>query len=200
MPARRPALRHAWLIVAAAPLALTACAAGTSPATPQPAAPSPTAAAAAPQTGPARCTGQHAKVDLILQDNHTTANSRLALMELTNTSDQPCTVEGWATVMLTDAANETVKVPTRTVEQPGPASLITLKPGTSASAGVKWTTCDKSTADCPAGNGLKVTLPKDATTVTPTLSSFPDATKSNLTMKELQIGTLQPSAQGVVAW
>jgi hypothetical protein len=209
---RTPSLRtvrRVALAVLAAPLALTACGSGdqpTSTAGTSPSEPIATATAAASglsaggSSAVARCTGKGVKVDLILQPDLTSASSATALMQVTNTGAAPCTVAGWAAVSLWNAADQQVKVPAREVAQPGAPTTVALKPGTTASAGIKWTPCDKGSDTCPTGNTLKVRLSGDSTDVVANLSEFPGAEKNTITMSALQTGTLQPSQEGVVAW
>ncbi|MEO3874322.1 DUF4232 domain-containing protein [Nonomuraea sp. B12E4] len=107
---------------------------------------------------------------------------------------------GWPMIALTDTAGEAVTVPTENVAQPGESVPAELAPGSGAFAGIKWTTCDKAATDCPAGNTVKVGLAKGGPLVAATLEGFPDPEQSGITFKSLQIGTIQPSRQGVVAW
>ncbi len=103
-------------------------------------------------------------------------------------------------ISLVNAADEVVNVPTKKVNEPGPAEAFTVKPGTSAFAGIKWTTCDKGDSSCGVGNTLRYNLEASTDGPVATLEGFPAAESSGITMKSLQIGTLQPSNQGVVAW
>jgi hypothetical protein len=148
----------------------------------------------------AACTATGIKADLIGQSQASTATTRMAMLQLTNTSAHPCRLYGWAGVTLTNAAGETVPVPTTKVSQPGAPTTADLPPGTTASAGIKWTICDKGASDCPVGNGLMVSVPGGTATVPANLTEFPAPEKSDITMKSLQIGSIQPSKQGVVAW
>jgi hypothetical protein len=122
------------------------------------------------------------------------------LVAVTNTGKRPCHVEGRAVISLTDAADEVVNVPTRKVNEPGAAMSITLRPGRTAFQGIKWVPCDKGDESCPTGNGLRFSLHGSTNGPGARLSGFPRAESSGITMKSLRIGTLQPAAQGVVAW
>jgi hypothetical protein len=207
----RSAARHlgrAFLVAVVAPLALAACTASTKPATsePNPATPTSTATAAS-STGTAAggsqaasCKAQDVKVEMMMQAQRSTPTTLMALLQVTNKSAQACRMVGWATVALWNAANRPVDVPSGNVLEPSGPTPIDLAPGSTASAGVRWTFCDKGKADCPAGNTLKVRLPGDTTDVIAKLTDFVGTDGNNITMAGLQIGTLQPSAQGVVAW
>ncbi|GAA2608012.1 hypothetical protein GCM10010399_43580 [Dactylosporangium fulvum] len=147
----------------------------------------------------AACATADVKPRLIGQAQRSSGTTRVVMLQLTNTSSRTCRLSGWATVTLTDAADAPVPVPTSKLEQPGPATPVDLAPGATASAGVKWTTCDKAATGCATGNSVSVGLP-DGRPVPAELLEFPPAEASAITMKSMQIGTIQPSAQGVVAW
>jgi hypothetical protein len=75
-----------------------------------------------------------------------------------------------------------------------------LRSGGGAFQGMKWQACDRGDGDCPVGNTLRGSLESSAEGVVATLDGFPDPNRSSITMSSLQLGTLQPSPQGVVAW
>ncbi|WP_432825140.1 DUF4232 domain-containing protein [Dactylosporangium sp. CA-092794] len=148
----------------------------------------------------AECETADIKPELILQPDRTSGQTSMAMLQLTNTASHACTLSGWAKVTLTDAADDPVPVPTENVSQPGGPVGVELAPGTTASAGIKWTGCDKADPACGVGNGLSVSLPDAKTAVPATLTGFPPPEKVAITIKSLQVGTIQPSRQGVVAW
>ncbi len=216
-----PGLRPARLLAVTAPALLIFAVAGcrTTPAatpTASPSAGASSSGSASPAATPsesagaaghggnagqvAACASGDIKADLIEQAQRRTATTDMAILMLTNTSSHPCRLDGWATVTLVNAAGERVPVPTQKVDQPGKPTPADLGPGTSAAAGIKWTVCDKGNGDCPVGNSLLVTLPNSNASVPAKLSEFPASEKSNITMKSLEIGSIQPSRQGVVAW
>jgi hypothetical protein len=165
--------------------------------------PSATAKARPGATGGAvvrSCRNSDVAVTVTMQDIVGESSSRRGLVQVTNRSKTSCRVQGHAAISLTDAAGETVKVPTRMVNQPGPAVRVTLRPGTTASEGIKWQACDKGSSSCGVGNGLSFNLQASTGGPAARLSGFPPGEASNLTMGALEVGTLQPSAQGVVAW
>lgn len=123
-----------------------------------------------------------------------------AMIMITNTSDQACRIKGWTGVRLLNAADEAVPIKVRKVEQPGPAVTIDLKPGVSAPAGMKWTQCDKGDETCFAGNTLEIRLPGGGAAIRTGLSDFPAPERSGIAMKSVEVGPLQLSRQGVVAW
>ena len=173
----------------------------------QPTAGEPASPAARIEASPVSRTGQapacapgDIKPALIGQARAGTATARSAMLQLTNKSGHTCRLYGWAGVTLYNAAAEAVFVPTQKVPQPGAPVTVDLKPGATASAGIKWTICDKQSSDCPAGNTLIVSLPGRATGVPANLAEFPALEKSDITMTSLEIGSIQPSHEGVVAW
>ncbi|WP_223853612.1 DUF4232 domain-containing protein [Microbispora bryophytorum] len=165
----------------------------------------PAAASPAPAGGGASaavpaCTAADVKATLTEQPQRREGDSRMALVQLTNASSRTCNVGGWPVITLVNAADEAVTVPTKDVAEPGESVPADLAPGTGAFAGIKWTICDKADADCPTGNTIKVALGKGGPLVVATLEGFPNPEQSAITLKSLQVGTIQPSNQGVVAW
>ncbi|WP_045745323.1 DUF4232 domain-containing protein [Actinoplanes rectilineatus] len=144
------------------------------------------------------CATDDLAVTIAAQGDSATAPT--AMVVVTNNGEKDCTVHGWLTFTLVNAANEAVEVPTEKVEEPGPAVDVKIIAGGSAFAGIKWTTCDKGDSSCGAGNTIRWDLGTSADGPAAELEGFPAAEKSNITMKSLKVGTLQPSRQGVVAW
>jgi hypothetical protein len=170
----------------------------TPPAT-SPATPAAPVDGGTPAAAPA-CTTADIKVTLTEQPQRREGDSRMALVHLANVSSRTCNVGGWPVITLVNAANEAVTVPTKNVAEPGESVPADLAPGGGAFAGIKWTICDKAAAECPTGNTIKVGLTKGGPLVVAALEGFPNAEQSGLTFKSLQVGTIQPSNQGVVAW
>lgn len=177
----------------AEPVPVAAAPTTSAPAGSAPAGSAPTSSAPADQV--AACRNEDVSAELTLQPGKSKA-----LLALRNKTSSPCRVEGHASVSLRNAADEVVDVPTKEVDEPGPGESITLKPDTNAFAGIVWVACDKGDSDCPAGNSLSVNLQGTTDGPYAKLLGFPDPAKSNITMKSLRVGTLQPSTQGVVAW
>ncbi|MFF5176286.1 DUF4232 domain-containing protein [Micromonospora sp. NPDC000089] len=166
-------------------------------------APEPTASASAPTSSPSAmsdaCSPDQIQASLSLQPprDGDTRTAR-AMLVLTNASHSPCRIKGWADLALTNARGDRVPLNATRVDQPGPTTPTALAAGASAFAGVKWTTCDKNS--CPAGNTILVTVPGGTKATPARLTGFPAPEKSGITMTSVQIGTIQPSNQGVVAW
>lgn len=199
-------------VVLAVLAGLSAC--GTSP---EPTAAEPTKAAAPSESaaqsqspggstgesgaaGAPDCAAGDIEATLTEQPQRREGDTRMALLHLKNVSGHVCHVDGSPVIALVNAADETVDVPTEDVPQPGAALPIDLNPDGGAFAGIKWTICGKDADDCPTGNTIKVGLEKGGPLVPATLEGFPDPERSGITVKSLQVGTIQPSNQGVVAW
>jgi hypothetical protein len=153
------------------------------------------AAADGTAAGAAACAPGDVSADLTLQPGGTRG-----LLAVTNTSGSACRVSGSPGVRLLNPAAEPVPLRVSKVDQPGPAEAVVLEPGRTAFGGLKWTGCDKSSASCGAGNAIEVELPGAAAWTSVELQGFPAPEKVAITMRSLQVGTLQPSHQGVVAW
>ncbi|BEL08453.1 hypothetical protein Q0Z83_066440 [Actinoplanes sichuanensis] len=171
---------------------------GTTPATGATAAPT-KSTGGSETSGKSTCRTEDVGVTITLQPNGTATTQR-GLVAVTNTSKKACTVHGYLFLTLVNAADEPVDVPVKTVEEPGPPVAFEIKPGTTAFAGTKWAVCDKSDSDCGVGNTIRYSLAKATTGPAAKLDGFPAAEKSGITMKSLEIGSLQPATQGVVAW
>ncbi|WP_370947258.1 DUF4232 domain-containing protein [Amycolatopsis sp. cg5] len=198
--------KHTMVLTAAAaflPLALAAC--GNSAATSAAPAPAPSSNTAMPVVPAAdKRPAEDKKVGActVKADLNTQPGGGKALLALTNTGSGPCTLEGWPTLSFLAANNSVIKVPVKKVEQPGAGPKIVLEPGRSAFAGVKWTTCDKGDETCFVATTVKVAAPG---TKKPVVADFIGAGGGDQKVLELpvsavEVGTLQPSTQGVVAW
>jgi uncharacterized protein DUF4232 len=170
--------------------------------------------ASASTEGPVACTQQDLSAAAAWQGAARGFNR--ALLNIRNVSDHDCVIGGRAAIRLVNAAMGTASLPTTGVAQPGEATLFTVKAGGGAFQGIKWRACDKGDLDCAAGNSLQWkydTRLDDQVDLTPEresegeasgfpvrLDGFPAPERSAITMASLQIGTMQPSNQGVVAW
>ena len=144
------------------------------------------------------CLNKDINLSVTGQDVHD--GYRTGLVHLANISDHTCKLQGNFAVALVNAANETVDVPTKFVNQPGKAVTVVIQRGGGAYAGIKWSVCDKNDDDCGVGNSLKWNLQSSGSGKFAELAEFPAPEKHDLTMGSLQIGTIQPSHVGVVAW
>ncbi|SDY95789.1 Protein of unknown function [Amycolatopsis xylanica] len=191
------------VLTAAAFLPLTLAACGSGGGTTTAAAPSPSSSTETPVApAAAKKPVEAEKTCTIKADLNTQPDGGKALLALTNTGTGPCTLQGWPTVGFLAANDSAIKVPVKKVDQPGAGPKIVLEPGRSAFAGVKWTTCDKGEDTCFVATTVKVTAPG---TTKPVVADFIGAEGggqkvTQLPVSSVEVGTLQPSTQGVVAW
>jgi hypothetical protein len=155
---------------------------------------------ASPATRVRLCGNGDIKIAISAQDDVVTVGSQRGLVNVVNSSGTSCRVDGHAYFRLYDAADEQIDVPAKAVNQPDRAVDITLRPGGGAFQGIKWVACDRDASDCPAGNTIRGSLVSSSAGVVARLDGFPAAADSRITMSSLQLGTLQPSTEGVVAW
>ncbi|WP_170208307.1 DUF4232 domain-containing protein [Couchioplanes caeruleus] len=159
----------------------------------------PSVPSASPAVRP--CRNSDVRVSVAAQnDNAAETSTRKAIVSVVNESATACRVDGRVTIQLYDAADEAVPVPTQGVDQPGPAAEIVLRPGNAAFQGIKWQACDLAAADCPAGNTLRGSLGTSSPGVVAVLEGFSSPQGHHITMRTLQLGTLQPATDGTVAW
>ncbi|MEV6600912.1 protein kinase [Actinoplanes sp. NPDC051346] len=133
-------------------------------------------------------------------DNPGAPGTQKAIVAVANKSATACRVDGRAFITLYNAANEPVAVPTEVVDEPGPVVAMVIRPERTAFQGMKWQACDRGDTDCPVGNTLVGSLSRSSEGVAATLEGFPSPLQSNITMRTLQLGTLQGSTTGVVSW
>ncbi|WP_326556478.1 DUF4232 domain-containing protein [Micromonospora sp. NBC_01796] len=152
---------------------------------------------AAPAPGAAvNCTAKGLKAELTVQQ------AGMAMLILTNAGRSPCRVEGWVNLRLEAADGGLLKVSQQRVSQPGATVAAELDPGESAYAGIKWTTCAKSAGDCSVATTVRVGPAGDTDVVVAHVTGIDggNQTVTELPLSSVQIGTIQPSRQGVVAW
>jgi hypothetical protein len=120
------------------------------------------------------------------------------ILVVTNKGAEPLTVDGWPTLSFLNAANGSLAVPVRKVSQPGAATRTTIQPGQSAFAGVKLIFGDKADNDTYVATTTNLTIPGAPTTVVSLIGDDGHAAEyPELDLKSVQVGTFQPSMQGV---
>ena len=110
-----------------------------------------------------------------------------------------CTLQGWPTLKFLGANNGALAVPEQKVEKPGAAPSITLAPGRTAFAGIKWVLGDKAETSTFVATSVTV-APPNHTAVKANLIGTDGKVAGylELPLKSVQVGTLQPSSQGVL--
>jgi hypothetical protein len=135
-------------------------------------------------------------VDLTIQQ------SGLGLLSVVNNAKTKTTINGWPTLTFRNAANETLAVPVQKVDIPGAPTAITLQPGGGAFAGVKWTNGDKASDSTFVATTLEVTPPGATTPVVANVIGT-DGKKQGyyeFDITSVQVGTMQPSTEGVLVF
>jgi hypothetical protein len=132
----------------------------------------------------------------------TVQRSGLSLLALTNTGQRPVTVRGWPRLAFRNAANETVAVPMRQVDVPGAGPSITIGPGETAFAGLRWVVGDKANPTTFVATSLRLTAPGATTSMNVNIIGADGQTGgyTEFDLTSAQIGTLQPSSQGVLVF
>ncbi|HEX5403123.1 MAG TPA: DUF4232 domain-containing protein [Pseudonocardiaceae bacterium] len=136
------------------------------------------------------------------QADLTIQRAGLGLLTLTNTGKRATVVRGWPTLAFLNAANETVAVPMRKVAIPGAGPSITIGPGETAFAGVRWVTGDKADPKTFVATSLRLTPPGGTKSVNVRLigADGQQGAYIEFDLTSAQIGTLQPSSQGVLVF
>ncbi|MDN3292538.1 DUF4232 domain-containing protein [Streptomyces ficellus] len=153
------------------------------------------AAPAAAGTGVARCRAAQLKADIQIQQEGS------AMLMLTNKSARTCTVKGYPAYSGLAADNSPLSVRTKRVAHPGAPMLVTLKPGRTAFAGLKWTSCDKADEKCNVLSGVVVTPPGDKAGITATVlgtDGKPVKETLEVSAEGFTTGSLQPASQSVL--
>lgn len=126
----------------------------------------------------------------------------LGLLTLTNVSKNNVTIKGWPSLVFLNAANEAVAVPVKQVNVPGAASSITVPPGRTAFAGVKWAVGDKADPKTFVATSVQLTPPNASGRINTKIVGTDGRSGGyvEFDMTSVQVGTLQPSSQGVLVF
>ncbi|WP_051813690.1 DUF4232 domain-containing protein [Kitasatospora sp. MBT63] len=154
------------------------------------------ATAAATPAAADRCHTGEVKADIQLQGDRPGS----AMLMLVNKSTRTCTVFGYPGVGGLLADNSKVALTANRVAHPGAPVAVTLKPGTTAFAGLDWAPCSKSDVDCKVLAGLELTPPDETTQVIAAVLGTDGKPVNALTVSKagVRVGSLQPASQGVV--
>lgn len=154
--------------------------------------------AAAPVTSDTKATAAAGQftVDLTIQQDG------LGLLSIVNNATTKTTINGWPTLTFLNAANESVAVPVKKVNIPGAPTSITLQPGGGAFAGVKWTNGDKGSDSTFVATTIEVTPPGSKTPVVANVigTNGKKQTYYEFDITSVQVGTMQPSTEGVLVF
>lgn len=144
------------------------------------------------------CTASDYKVDLNVQPDR----PGILLMAVTNQSQKDCHLSGWPTVAPVNMAGEEGDVPVQKVEIPGGPTDVTIKPGNTAFAGVKLVLGDKGSSNAVTATGFNVRMPGIDTPINGNIigTDGSNGGYAEFTVESIQVGTLQPAAQGVTVF
>jgi hypothetical protein len=120
------------------------------------------------------------------------------ILAVTNKGARPITVTGWPELAFLNAHNDSLQVPVEKVNQPGAATPTTLQPGQSAFAGVKLVVGNKGDDSTFVATTTNLTVPGAPTVTVSVIGDDGHAAEyPELDLKSVQVGTFQPSMQGV---
>lgn len=136
------------------------------------------------------------KADLTIQQ------AGLGLLALTNTGTQTVTIKGWPTLTFLNQANEPVGVSVQNVSVPGAGPSIPIGPGQTAFAGVKWVVGDKADPKTAVATSLSLTPPGGSKAINVNVigTNGQSGGYIEFDFTSAQVGTLQPSSQGVLVF
>ncbi|MFI9363449.1 DUF4232 domain-containing protein [Kitasatospora sp. NPDC053057] len=142
----------------------------------------------------ARCTTGELRATVQLQ----AAGSAMVILE--NKGGHTCTLFGYPGYRGLRADNRPEALAVKRAPHPGPPEKVTLKPGTAAFAGLKWSACQKSDRSCHVISGLQLTPPDETKQLTAKVLGLDGKPVTQLTVSAagLTTGSLQPVSQGVV--
>ncbi|MER7078503.1 Protein of unknown function [Saccharopolyspora kobensis] len=119
------------------------------------------------------------------------------LMTAVNNSPEACYVDGWGGVVPLDMTGSAFEVPTEHVKIPGEPTNMRLEQGETAFAGVKMELGDKNDPNVRVANGFNAFMPNVEGT---TNAKVAGADYYEYPVVSIQIGSYQPSAQGVTVF
>lgn len=146
------------------------------------------------------CAGSDFAVEMDVQPSQ----AGTFLVVVTNNSGKTCTLTGWLDLAGQDASGEAHELNVNKVAEPGPPTEVALAPGAAAFAGMQVEPGDKADVNTSVVTGFEATLPgvngpAASTTIVPadglSWEQEPDPT---IPVKSVQLGTLQPTRDGVL--
>lgn len=144
---------------------------------------------AKPGTPASECSGEDFRIDMHPQPD----DPGSFLLELRNKSEKSCQPGDWAHLIPVGSKDNRVNVPIDYVETPTPPKDQRLEPGETAYSGVRAELGDPPVVAA----GFRATLPKVGGE-TDVYVDKPSESSSRYPLTHLQIGTLQPTAEGVL--
>ncbi|SDT70007.1 DUF4232 domain-containing protein [Actinoplanes derwentensis] len=158
------------------------------------------AAQAAPQALSDPCLTSDLTATITLRPAQPDSTVREALVALTNATAATCSLNGWLTMTLINAARQVVPVPATKLDKPTQPTTFELEAGGVAYTGLKWISCEKTSASCPVGANIRYSLSLTSDGPVATLTDFPTPKRTRITMSELRTGVLTPSSDQALTW
>ncbi|RKT53655.1 uncharacterized protein DUF4232 [Saccharothrix australiensis] len=124
----------------------------------------------------------------------------VGLLAVTNRGTTPLTVQGWPIPSFTNLSGAPAAIPVEQVLIPGEGPSITLQPGQTAFAGVQLALGDAASGS--AIGSMKVEVPGGASAEATLIGTDgrPISDPGSLKVSSAKVGTLQPTAQGVLVF
>jgi uncharacterized protein DUF4232 len=152
-----------------------------------------------PQAFESNCAATAFKVDLNVQPDR----PGILLMAVTNNSKGTCELNGYVDLVPTNMKGDQLHdVPKENVAVPGEPVDISLAPGESAFAGVRIELGDKADPNTMVATGFEAKLPGTAGTTSAEVIGTEGTSPQyfEFPIKSMQVGSLQPAAQGVTVF
>jgi hypothetical protein len=185
-------------------LALAACSPASAPSAPSTGeeeqavnAPLVPSEAASPSNGADACSTRRLGIRVSRQEGEAGGQVRARLI-LSNTGTNTCSLNGWPKLALSRNGRQVDTAPSM-VNEPATPSSVSLGPGQSAFAGLRWEPCDPGSAGCADGGQLLVGAP-GSDLVQAELSDFSLAEREQLAMRSIVIGSIQPTGKRINDW
>ncbi|GAA4621104.1 DUF4232 domain-containing protein [Saccharopolyspora hordei] len=123
------------------------------------------------------------------------------LLTAVNSSQEACTVDGWADLKPLDMTGSVIDVPTEQVEVPGAPTATRLEPGETAFAGVQLELGSKEDPNVRVATGFSASMPGGEGTTNAHIASPSNAGGyPEFPVTAVQIGSFQPTGQGVTVF
>ncbi|GAB3291862.1 DUF4232 domain-containing protein [Parasphingorhabdus pacifica] len=142
------------------------------------------------------CTAHDFNVEISLQP----PRHDFGMLRLTNTSGKHCPVEGWTGLTVRSESELPEQVPFKQVPQPTPAKNFDLAPGDTAYSGVRFFPGDQREDNAYNVAEVVAIPPGTNESTSAKLTSSDEGPHPKLVISGIEMGTLQPSEEGITTW
>ncbi|MEU5852133.1 DUF4232 domain-containing protein [Saccharopolyspora shandongensis] len=143
------------------------------------------------------CSAKDFKVELNVQPDR----PGILLLAVTNNSKRTCHLNGYPTVVPTDMSGQAHNdLKAKQVEIPGKPVAVDLTPGTTGFAGLQIIQGDKADSNAITATGFNVSVPGVSGAINADIVGTTDGGVAEYTIKSMNVGSLQPSSQGVTVF